>query len=45
MGRGIAQTAATVGIDVLLIERDEEMAEKCKQKLSETLDKEIERWL
>ncbi len=44
MGRGIAQTAATVGIDVLLIERDEEMAEKCKQKLSEMLDQEIERW-
>jgi 3-hydroxybutyryl-CoA dehydrogenase len=44
MGRGIAQTAATVGIDVLLIERDEETAEKCKQKLSETLDQEIERW-
>ena len=44
MGRGIAQTAATVGINVLLIERDEETAEKCKQKLSETLDQEIERW-
>ncbi|MGO9481207.1 MAG: 3-hydroxyacyl-CoA dehydrogenase family protein [Candidatus Kryptoniota bacterium] len=44
MGRGIAQTAATAGIDVLLIERDEETVEKCKQKLSEMLNAEIERW-
>lgn len=44
MGRGIAETAATVGINVLIIERDEESVETCRQRLSETLDAEIERW-
>ncbi len=44
MGRGIAETAATVGINVLIIERDETSAELCKQRLSETLDSEIQRW-
>ena len=44
MGRGIAQTAATAGINVLVIEQNEDAAEKCKQKLSETLDQEIGRW-
>lgn len=44
MGRGIAECAAVAGIDVLIIERDEETAEKCRQKLSEMLDMEIERW-
>ncbi len=44
MGRGIAETAATVGINVLLLERDDESADLCKQRLSETLDTEIERW-
>ncbi len=44
MGRGIAETAATVGINVLIVERDEESAETCRQRLSETLDSEIERW-
>jgi 3-hydroxybutyryl-CoA dehydrogenase len=44
MGRGIAECAAVAGIDVLVIERDEEAAAKCRQKLSEMLDMEIERW-
>lgn len=44
MGRGIAETAATVGINVLIIERDDESVETCRQRLSETLDSEIERW-
>ena len=44
MGRGIAECAATAGIDVLIIERDDETAERCRQKLSEMLDLEIERW-
>ncbi len=44
MGRGIAETAATVGINVLIIERDDESIETCRQRLSETLDSEIERW-
>ena len=44
MGRGIAETAATVGINVLIIERDDTSAELCRQRLSETLDSEIQRW-
>lgn len=44
MGRGIAETAAIAGINVLIIERDDESAEACKQRLSETLDSEIKRW-
>lgn len=44
MGRGIAETAGTFGINVLIIERDEESADSCRQKLSETLDSEIQRW-
>ncbi len=44
MGRGIAQTAASVGVNVLIIERDEETSERCKQRLSEMLDTEIQRW-
>jgi len=44
MGRGIAECAAVAGIDVLIVERDEEAADKCRQKLSEMLDLEIGRW-
>jgi len=44
MGRGIAQTAASAGINVLVIEVSEEAAEQCRQKMSEILDKEIQRW-
>ncbi|HUI29792.1 MAG TPA: 3-hydroxyacyl-CoA dehydrogenase family protein [Candidatus Acidoferrales bacterium] len=44
MGRGIAECASTAGIDVLIIELAEDMAEKCRQKLSEMLDQEIARW-
>jgi 3-hydroxybutyryl-CoA dehydrogenase len=44
MGRGIAECAATAGIDVLVIEHDDETAERCRQKLSEMLDLEIGRW-
>jgi len=44
MGRGIAECAAVAGIDVLIVERDEESVDKCRQKLSEMLDVEIGRW-
>lgn len=44
MGRGIAQTAATAGINVLIVERDDDASEKSKQRLTEILDAEIERW-
>ena len=44
MGRGIAQTAASAGINVLVIEKDIEGAEICRQRLAETLDSEIDRW-
>ncbi|HEY9165600.1 MAG TPA: 3-hydroxyacyl-CoA dehydrogenase NAD-binding domain-containing protein [Candidatus Kryptonia bacterium] len=44
MGRGIAQTTAAAGINVLIIERDDESSEKSKQRLAEMLDVEIDRW-
>ncbi|MGC8594322.1 MAG: 3-hydroxyacyl-CoA dehydrogenase family protein [Candidatus Kryptoniota bacterium] len=44
MGRGIAQTAAGVGFDVLIIERDDESLERSRTKLIEMLDAEIQRW-
>ncbi len=44
MGRGISQLIASKGIDVILIERDEEGAVIGKQKLEESMDAEIERW-
>jgi 3-hydroxybutyryl-CoA dehydrogenase len=44
MGRGISQLIASKGIDVILIERDEEGVVIGKQKLEESMDAEIERW-
>ncbi len=44
MGRGIAQTAASAGINVLIIERDTDGADTCQLRLEETLDSEIDRW-
>lgn len=44
MGRGISQLIASKGIDVILIERDEEGAKTGKEKLEESMDAEIERW-
>jgi 3-hydroxybutyryl-CoA dehydrogenase len=44
MGQGIAQTIAAAGIEVKLVERDNDCLEKAKITLSESLDREIKRW-
>ncbi len=44
MGRGIAQSIAASGFEVLIIEKTEEQIEIAKQKLSDTIDNEINRW-
>ena len=44
MGRGITQLIASKGIDVILIERDEDGVKTGKEKLEESMDSEIERW-
>ncbi len=44
MGQGIAQTVAAKGIDVLIIEKNEEWLDKAKENLGATLDREIARW-
>ncbi|MFA6980107.1 MAG: 3-hydroxyacyl-CoA dehydrogenase NAD-binding domain-containing protein [Ignavibacteriaceae bacterium] len=44
MGQGIAQTIASAGIEVLVIEKDPEHLETGKSRLSEDIDREIKRW-
>ncbi|NWF89249.1 MAG: NAD(P)-binding domain-containing protein [Ignavibacteriaceae bacterium] len=44
MGQGIAQTVAAAGMDVLIIEKDEEHLNNSKENLSENIDREIKRW-
>jgi len=44
MGQGIAQTIASAGIEVLVIEKDQEHLETGKSRLSEDIDREIKRW-
>jgi len=44
MGQGIAQTAARKGLEVLLVEVDEEALRHALEGISETLDREIEKW-
>jgi 3-hydroxybutyryl-CoA dehydrogenase len=44
MGQGIAQTVANAGLDVLLIERDEEQLERAKENLKVSMEREIARW-
>jgi 3-hydroxybutyryl-CoA dehydrogenase len=44
MGRGISQLIASKGIDVILIERDQEGVKTGKDMLEESMDAEIERW-
>jgi len=44
MGRGIAQTIAGSGIDVLLIEKDEVNLQTAKERLTAELKHEITRW-
>jgi 3-hydroxybutyryl-CoA dehydrogenase len=44
MGRGIAQTIASAGIDVLIVELSKEILEESKNILEEGIDREIQRW-
>lgn len=44
MGQGIAQTVAAAGLDVLLIERDDEQLERAKENLKISMEREIARW-
>ncbi|MCK9212286.1 MAG: 3-hydroxyacyl-CoA dehydrogenase NAD-binding domain-containing protein [Ignavibacteriaceae bacterium] len=44
MGQGIAQTIASAGIDVLVIEKDQEHLDNGKSRLAEDIDREIKRW-
>jgi len=44
MGQGITQTASQVGIDVLLIEKDEESLKASLAGIEDKLDYEISRW-
>ena len=44
MGRGIAQTIAAAGIDVLVIEKDEEAIKISLEELTKSMKHEISRW-
>lgn len=44
MGQGIAQTVASAGMDVLVIEKDPAHIDMAKKNLSEGIDREIQRW-
>jgi 3-hydroxybutyryl-CoA dehydrogenase len=44
MGQGLAQTIAQTGVEVILIERDDEGVKRAMGGLSDSLDHEINRW-
>ncbi|HOP50617.1 MAG TPA: 3-hydroxyacyl-CoA dehydrogenase NAD-binding domain-containing protein [Ignavibacteriales bacterium] len=44
IGRGIAWTVSQAGIDVLVIEKDEASLQIAQERLSEAMDREIQRW-
>jgi 3-hydroxybutyryl-CoA dehydrogenase len=44
MGQGIAQTIANAGLDVLLVEKDEEQVKKAQENLKTSMEREIARW-
>ncbi len=44
MGQGIAQTIASSSLDVLIVEKAEEILELAKKNLSNSMDREIARW-
>ncbi len=44
MGRGLAQTLSAQGLNVLIIEKNDERARLCLEGLSENMDREIQRW-
>lgn len=44
MGQGIGQTIASSGMEVIIIEKNNERLEWAKAQLSESIDREIKRW-
>lgn len=44
MGRGLAQTLSAQGLNVLIIEKNEERVQACLEGLAENMDREIQRW-
>jgi len=44
MGRGIAQAISAAGLDILGIERNQEIAEESMEVIKQNLDREIQRW-
>lgn len=44
MGRGISQLIASKGMEVLLIEKDDESVQYCFAELEKSIDEEIARW-
>ncbi len=44
MGQGIGQTIASSGMEVIIIEKNNERLEWAKSQLSESIDREIKRW-
>lgn len=44
MGQGIAQTIAAAGLDILIVEKDEEHADKSKENLKASMEREVNRW-
>ncbi len=45
MGQGIAQTIASAGIEVMVIEKDSDHLGKAQINLAESIDREIKRWV
>ena len=41
MGRGIGQTISSNGMEVLIVEKNEQELDNAKRKLSESIDREI----
>lgn len=44
MGQGIAQTVAGMGLEVIVVEVDQEKLDKAKANLTDAIDTEIKRW-
>lgn len=44
MGQGLTQLAAQKGLEIVLVEKDEENLKRSLHDIEETLDREIERW-
>ncbi|MBZ0177722.1 MAG: NAD-binding protein [Melioribacteraceae bacterium] len=44
MGQGIAQTVSAAGLDVLIVEKNEETLEAAKAQLTESMKRDISRW-